>query len=379
MNLPRPRVDLVYFNAGAGHRSATLALEAVLKQQGRPWDLRLVNLTEVLAPTDIFKKLTGHGLEDIYNAILKRGWTLGTKEVLPLMHGVIRLYHSQTVDLIEKFWRNDTPDLFVSLIPNFNRAMLEALRRITPRTPLVTIITDMADYPPHFWLEPQEQHVVCGTQKAVEQARSMGFRDELIHPVSGMILRQAFYDLPQWDRAAELAKLGLEPGRPTGLALFGGQGAPVMVDLVKRLQGASMPVQLILMCGHNEGLAAKLRKMETRIPVHVEGFTTEVPKFMAISDFMIGKPGPGSISEAMAMKLPVVVERNAWTMPQERYNCDWLMERGAGGVLRNFREIGPTVKRLLEPVVLEVMRKNAGAVENRAVFEIANILAGLVG
>ena len=378
MKLPRPRVDLVYFNAGAGHRSATLALEAVIKQQGRPWDVRLVNLTEVLSPTDVFKKMTGHGLEDIYNAILKRGWTLGTKEVLPLMHGVIRLYHSQTVELIEKFWRTDTPDLFVSLIPNFNRAMLEALRRITPRTPLVTIITDMADYPPHFWLEPQEQHVVCGTQKAVEQARAMGYTEDRIHAVSGMILRPTFYDLPQWDRAAELTKLGLEPGRKTGLALFGGQGAPVMVDLVNRLQTTSKPVQLILMCGHNEGLAAKLRKMETRIPVHVEGFTTEVPKFMAISDFMMGKPGPGSISEAMAMKLPVIVERNAWTMPQERYNADWLLERGAGVVLKNFREIGPAVERLLEPGVLEKMRANAGAVNNRAVFEITDILERLV-
>ena len=135
---------------------------------------------------------------------------------------------------------------------------------------------------------------------------------------------------------------------------------------------------MILMCGHNDKLADKLRRMETRIPVHVEGFTTEVPKFMAISDFMIGKPGPGSISEAMAMKLPVVVERNAWTMPQERYNCDWLLERKAGVVLKNFREIGPAVERLLEPGVLEGMRKNAGKVRNRAVFEIADILAGLL-
>ncbi len=49
---------------------------------------------------------------------------------------------------------------------------------------------------------------------------------------------------------------------------------------------------------------------------------------MHASDFFIGKPGPGSISEALAMKLPVIVERNAWTLPQERYNADWVTERG---------------------------------------------------
>jgi len=255
---------------------------------------------------------------------------------------------------------------------------LQALRRITPRSPFVTIITDMADFPPHFWLEPQEQHVVCGTAKAVEQARAMGYSPERIHAVSGMILRPSFYELPQWDRAAELTKLGLDPSRPTGLALFGGQGAPVMVDLVRRLQSSSRPLQLILLCGHNTALAAKLRATNSRIPVHVEGFTNEVPRFMAISDFMIGKPGPGSISEAMAMKLPVIVERNAWTMPQERYNADWLLEREAGLVLRNFREIGPAVERLLQPGVLDRMRSNAAAVDNRAVFEIAEILARLL-
>ena len=58
---------------------------------------------------------------------------------------------------------------------------------------------------------------------------------------------------------------------------------------------------------------------------------------MHLADFFIGKPGPGSISEAIAMKLPVIVERNAWTLPQERYNADWVLEQGAGFVLPNFR------------------------------------------
>ena len=99
---------------------------------------------------------------------------------------------------------------------------------------------------------------------------------------------------------------------------------------------------------------------------------------MAISDFMIGKPGPGSISEAMAMKLPVIVERNAWTMPQERYNCDWLLERGAGLVLKSFRDIGPAVERLLEPGMLARLQAGAAAIDNRAVFEIAALLEKLI-
>ena len=65
---------------------------------------------------------------------------------------------------------------------------------------------------------------------------------------------------------------------------------------------------------------------------------------MSLADFFIGKPGPGSISEAVAMRLPVIVERNIWTLPQERYNADWVLERKAGLVLPNFRGIRGAVE-----------------------------------
>ena len=44
------RVDLIYFNAGGGHRAAAQALEQVISSQQRPWTVRLVNLMDVLDP-----------------------------------------------------------------------------------------------------------------------------------------------------------------------------------------------------------------------------------------------------------------------------------------------------------------------------------------
>ena len=106
----------------------------------------------------------------------------------------------------------------------------------------------------------------------------------------------------------------------------------------------------------------------------VEGFTKEIPYFMQLSDYFIGKPGPGSISEAVAMRLPVIVERNAWTLPQERYNADWVREEGLGIVLPNFRGIEGAVEQLLEPAAYANFRAAAGRQNNRAVFEIPAIL-----
>ena len=106
----------------------------------------------------------------------------------------------------------------------------------------------------------------------------------------------------------------------------------------------------------------------------VEGFTQQVRFYMALADFFIGKPGPGSISEALAMKLPVIVERNAWTLPQERYNAEWIVQNQVGIVLQNFRRIDKAVAELLQPETYARFRAGAEAQNNRAVFEIPEIL-----
>jgi len=372
------KLDFIYFDAGGGHRSAAMALQQVIAQQGRPWEIRMVNLQEQLDNLDIFRRITGIRLQDYYNLLLKKGWTLGSSELLKALHVVIRLFQPALVSLLRDFWRASQPDMVVSLIPNFNRALKLSLEAALPGTPLVTILTDIADYPPHFWVERQQQYLICGSDRAVAQARELGHQDRFIFRASGMILNPRFYEPVEADRSAQRQRLGLDPQWPTGLVLFGGEGSSVMFEIAHRLEAAARPLQLILICGRNQKLAAKLRAMPSRIPMFVEGFTREVPYYMHLSDFFIGKPGPGSISEAIAMKLPVIVERNAWNLPQERYNCEWVREQGVGLVLRNFRGIAAAVEELLEPATYARMRANAAAQLNRAVFEIPDMLESIL-
>ncbi len=368
------KLDFLYFDAGGGHRSAATALKQVIEQQGRHWEIRMVNLQEQLDTLDVFKKVTGVRLQDLYNLLLKKGWTLGSGQLLKGLHAVIQLMQPTVVNMLREFWLRTQPDMVVSLIPNFNRALWLSLEAAVPGTPLVTILTDMADYPPHFWIERQKQFVICGTERAVEQAREMGHPEERVFRVSGMILNPRFYEPISVDRSAERQRLGLEPETPTGLVLFGGEGSTVMLEIAQRLQSIARHLQLILICGHNQKLAARLRELPSHIPKFVEGFTREVPYYMHLSDFFIGKPGPGSISEAMARNLPVIVERNAFTLPQERYNTEWVDRQQVGMVLPNFRQIGPAVERLLEPQTYTRLRANAAALVNRAVFEIPEVL-----
>ena len=368
------RLDLVFFDAGAGHRGAATALKSLIETQARPWTVRLVNLQTILDPIDLLRRFTGLRVQDLYNLLLGNGWTVGMTQTLKLLHASVKAFHPRQVLLLEKHWTVNPADMVVSLIPHFNRALREAVQRALPRAPFATIITDFADYPPHFWIERQEQYLICGTDLAVKQARRMGHPAERVFQVSGMILNPRFYDLPPLDRAAERLKLGLDPQMPVGLVLFGGAGSPAMVKIARRLDRSDVPLQLILICGRNETLTGMVRSRLRRKKAVVLGFTAEVPYYMRLADFFIGKPGPGSLSEAIEMSLPVIIERNRATMPQERYNAQWVREKDVGLVVNDFKHVPRAVGELLAPENYSRLRANAQAIRNRAVFEIPDIL-----
>jgi 1,2-diacylglycerol 3-beta-galactosyltransferase len=180
--------------------------------------------------------------------------------------------------------------------------------------------------------------------------------------------------VPPVDPAAERRRLGLAPDRPTGLVMFGGHGSRAMPAIVSRLGRAAGDLQLIAICGYNGRLADQLKRLRSRLPMRVEGFTNDIPYYMRISDFLIGKPGPASVSEAVHMRLPVIVERNTRTLPQERYNTDWIRERGLGVVVRTFRRVDRAVQSFLRPERLQAYKLNTAAIQNRAVFEMPTLL-----
>jgi UDP-N-acetylglucosamine:LPS N-acetylglucosamine transferase len=368
------KVEFCFFDAGGGHRAAATALQIAIQSQQLPWDVKLTNLQELLDELDILKKYANIRIQDFYNKMLASGWTLGSAQLLKLLQGTIGLYHRKTVGLFAQHWKEAQPDLVVSVVPHFNRAMCESLRAVYPGRPFVTILTDIADYPPHFWIERQKQFFICGSDRAVAQAKALGHTKDEIFQTSGMVLHPRFYEPPIADPVTERLRLHLQPGLTTGLVLFGGQGSKVMLDIAERLDKSGLPLQMIFICGKNGKLAEQLRARQWRMPIFVEGFTTRVNYYMQLADFFIGKPGPGSVSEALAMKLPVIVECNAWTLPQERYNTEWVLEKEVGVVLKNFRGIEPAVAQLIKPATLARYRANAAALHNRAVFEIPGFL-----
>ena len=373
------KIRVVFHDGGGGHRNAAVALQTIAAQQQRPWQVELIQFQELTDQLDVLRKLTGIRIQGQYNVLLQNGWTLGSVYLLRLLQATIRAFHRPLVRLLENFWRGKPADVLVSVIPHFNRELCQSWSKIYPGRPFVTLITDLADFPPRFWIEPlKEQYVIAGTERAAEQARALGHDGAHIFRTSGMILRPDFYAPDNSDPLALRKELGLRPDLTTAIVLFGGHGSKVMYDITGRLDAAQLPLQLILICGRNEELAAKFNAQQWRTPVKAIGFTKEIHKLMRAADFLIGKPGPSSIAEAMVRKLPVLIECNAWTLPQERYNAEWVAEKRVGIVLSSFREVVSGVRRMLDAAALAEFRKNVVALDNRAVFEIPEILEKLL-
>jgi 1,2-diacylglycerol 3-beta-galactosyltransferase len=367
-------LTIVFHDAGGGHRNAAGALKTVLEGQTHPWNVRLLNLQELLDPIDLVHRATGHRLQDGYNLLLRKGWTRLTPQLLVLLQCTIRLHQPRIVRILQNFWSQNPTGLVLSVIPHFNACLAESIRKEIPGAAFVTVLTDLADYPPNFWIERGSEYVVCGSDRARQQALSMGHPAERVFKTSGMVLKPSFYRKPRIDREQEKIKLGLKPHLPTGIVMFGGHGSASMLEIAKRMDRGGSEVQLIFLCGHNLELAAKIRNLRLTIPAVIEEFTTRVDYFMSLADFFIGKAGPGSISEALQFGLPVIVERNARTMPQERYNGTWITEKGLGIVVPDFSEIRPVVEQLLANSMLRELQDNVSRYENYAVFEVPLIL-----
>ena len=374
-------INVITGQGGAGHYATYHAIKAIAEQRQLPWQFQVTDMDEIIPKLSQQNKvknvydLFGFSAHDLYNKMVQSGWTWLWLLMMRLNKLLVKLNYKTGVSLFEQRWREQQPDLIVSVMPLFNKVIWESIQRVKPGTPVVTILTDFADCPPAFWIEPETgNYLVCGTEKAAQQARSLGVREDRIVKTSGLAIHPKFYESVSWNQGSERLKLGLNPDRPTGLVMFGGNGSGVMLDIAKRLESFQDKLQLILLCGRDRELASALRQSQGIQKQFITAFTKDIPYYMHLADFFIGKPGNVSISEAMAMKLPIITEGNALTMVQEKYCCESIKEKDVGIVISNFRDIEQAVTKLIQPENYARYRTNLNKLNNQAVFEVVDLL-----
>jgi hypothetical protein len=148
--------------------------------------------------------------------------------------------------------------MVVSLVPNFNRAMYEALAQGLPKRSVSDRPDGLRRLAAAF-LDRAATGAALDLRhaRAVAQARAAGYEEKHIHATSGMIIRPDFYREFHVDRRAERCACSSIRIAPTGIVMFGGHGSRAMRGIARRLDDT----QLILICGHNAALADELRAM----------------------------------------------------------------------------------------------------------------------
>lgn len=206
------------------------------------------------------------------------------------------------------------------------------------------------------------------------------FQEEQIR-LYGLPIRPAFSR--RFPAKKRLRKsLGMLADKPAVLLVGGGEGmGPVesTVDALAATLGAAC--QVVVVCGRNAKLVEKLsaKQYPPGMAVHVQGFVTNMPDFMAASDVIITKAGPGTISEALICGLPMVL--NAFVPCQEEGNIPYVTENGVGVFETKPAKVAQIIQTWLsggekELKVLAAKAKALGKPD--ALFDIVKDLAGLV-
>lgn len=364
---PLRRVLLLTASFGAGHNQAAYAIQEALKERGVVAEV--VDYVSLLNPAlrSFAKFSLIQGVQkapSLYGLFYKSMSRIEPDS--PLQRYVNHIGITRIQDYIDFF----APDVIVSTFPTPMGVVGELRRHGQVRVPNVAVVTDYTAH--RQWYHDKADHYFVATNEVKRDLVSFGV-DERVIEVFGIPLRRKFSSDAVGDllaRRRELVKAaGLVPDLPIVLLTGGGSG--VLADTSE--WESFIPtsgLQYMIVCGQN-------RRMERRFAplgndsVRIFGFTSEIDRLMAMSDVIVTKPGGLTLTEAITMRLPMVLYR---PIPgQEEINAEFAVRAGVAVRARSAREAQAFLLRVREnPAILQRMRSAAqemptiGAAQNIA-------------
>ena len=365
-------------DTGGGHRSASNAICAALDEITEPNRFEH-RIDDVAAHCSFPLTQLGWGYSaalryapPVYGALYYA--TNGRRRYKALVRFCEPLYRERLRDLFIAY----RPDVIVSVHPLLNHAALRARADAhLHHIPIITVITDLGKVH-ESWLTPEADAVVVPAREVYERALSRGVQPSRLRML-GQPIHPKFDDVV--GTPAQLRRqLGLPEGRFITLLMAGGEGGGKLLQAAMGIARARLPMHLVVVCGRNETLREKLADLAQALPtpMTVLGFTDKIPELMRCTDLLVTKAGPGTLAEANAAQLPVVVYD--YVPGQERGNVDFVRHNGIGEVaLNSTAEIVRAVSRLVNnESLLATMRRNQELVApKRSSRRIAALIASM--
>lgn len=394
MEGPRRTILFLIADTGAGHRSAANAIRnaitLITQKEHEEWLTRQQIAAEEPEHTpappgyrieivDVFEEYSRFPLREaakLYGPAIRYN---------PRLYG--RLFHMsnqaqgvtafQTVanpllhNGLQRLIASIQPDVIVSIHPLLNHVTIRALRDLDFHIPFLTVVTDLVSL--HYaWFAPGADAYIVPTEYARDLYLKRGLDPGCVH-LLGMPIDPK-YTLQVESKQELQRKLGLEPGKPVVLLVGGGEGALGLRSAVLAISQARLSVQLLIIAGRNKRLYVQLQRIRSslHVPAKVFGFVQNMPEMMHASDAIVTKAGPGTICEALACNLPIVL--SGYVPGQEEGNVTYVVENKVGTLAYDSVELINTLRLLLNPgsELLRQQLENAEHISRpRASFDIA--------
>jgi 1,2-diacylglycerol 3-beta-galactosyltransferase len=373
------RAMFLISDTGGGHRSAANAITAALDEIETPnaFEHRVEDVAAhcsfPLTQLGLGYSMALRYAPPVYGALYYA--TNGRRRYKALIRFCEPLYRERLRDLFVSY----QPDVIVSVHPLLNHAALRARADADMQNvPIVTVITDLGKVH-ESWLMADADAVVVPAREVYQRALSRG-----VSPARLRLLGHPIH--PKFDDVTgtktELRnQLGLPVDGMIVLLMAGGEGGGKLLSTTLALARARLPIHLVVVCGRNEHLQQKLEEMASGLPtpMHVLGFTDQVPEYFRAVDLLVTKAGPGTLAEANAAQLPVIVYD--YVPGQERGNVDFVRHNGLGAVaIHGASEVVAEVRTMIRtPERLATIRHNQEIVApRRSSRRIAALIAQLV-
>ncbi|MBX2885871.1 MAG: hypothetical protein KTR32_38295 [Granulosicoccus sp.] len=382
----KKKILILSNESGSGHKQTARVLAQALQRKSHNTRI-LSTFNELFIDLDFGDKFFGFSGEAIYNTVILK------REASPLLYrfyfGLIHyLYRvprqKELTRRLQVFFKREKPDLVISVIPIINQEIVTAIEK---QCPCVILQTDLFEHEEQSWfwrkllpegvwfVKDSHPFQLSGTEKGYTQARNYNPCKHKVRQISGTVIDPRFLEEKQLDVEAERGKLGLNMEQRVGMFLYGGYPPERVLKLAKQLDEINVDAQFIFICGNNKVLQEALEKLPTSYRKVVVGYSKEIPHYMKIVDFLVGKSGPGTIMESIALGLPLLLDVSH-VMPHESKNAPWVEEQNLGMSFKTARELGACISNLDRAE--EKTTGEKPVFKNTAVFEVSALVDEII-
>ncbi len=376
------RILILMSKTGGGHRASAEALKAGFAQlYGDAFEVEIIDLLMDYLPWPVRELPKSYGFLAGTTPWLWRFLFQATDE--PLTAATLsRMTARVLAQSITQAFDRYRPDLVISVHPLVQYMTVRALKVMRLHIPFVTVVTDLATAHP-AWFHPQVRLCFIPSREGYDAARKARLQPQQIR-MHGLPIRPMFSALPPRGPALR-ARLQMHPELPAALLVGGGQGmgkvAVTAQALNTHLFDKGKPLgQIVVVCGSNRKLFDELSARRWAVPVRTLGYVNNMAEWMAASDCIVTKAGPGTIAEALACGLPLVL--SGFIPGQEVGNVPYVVDHQVGAYRPQPDEIARLVTRWFGPQRDDLRRMSvrAKALGNpRATFDIVEDIAALLG